>query len=97
MHKAGWDDQVSVPACNARADATQDMLCTPCCSGALLSPVQPDVHSDPQALSLPHRSEPALGSVGMSPQVQHLARVLMMNFALFICFTYITSFFVVFQ
>lgn len=65
MHQAGWDDQVS--ASNAPLGATQDLLCAPCCSGALLSPVQPDVHPDPQALfhkavSLPHRSEPALGS-----------------------------------
>lgn len=93
MHQAGWNDRVSVPASNVPVDATQDLLCAPCCNGALLSPVQPHVHPDPQALfhkavSLAHRSGPALGSVGMSSQVQHLAFVLMMNFALSICFTY---------
>lgn len=82
MHQAGWDDQVSVPASDAPEDATQNLLAAVvhCCA------VQPDVHPDPQALfhkavSVTHSSEPALGSVGMSSQVQHLALVLVMNFS----------------
>lgn len=68
---------ISVPASNAPANAAQDPICLRCCRGTLLTCAHLVVHqvTFSKAAPQPHRSQPILGSLVSSSQVQHFVLV----------------------